>query len=46
MVGANETGANFGGNLFVDSLSDDNGPASSYVKMLKHNLDLIKKGLF
>jgi len=46
MIVANETGANFGGNLFVDSLSDDGGPASSYIKMLEHNLDLIKKGLF
>jgi len=46
MVVANETGADFGGNLFVDSLSDDSGPASSYIKMLEHNLDLIKKGLF
>ena len=46
MVVAKETGANFGGNLFVDSLSDDKGPASSYTKMLEHNLDLIKKGLF
>ena len=46
VVVANETGANFGGNLFVDSLSDDSGPASSYIKMLEHNLDLIKKGLF
>ena len=46
MVVANETGANFGGNLFVDSLSDDIGPANSYIKMLEHNLDLIKKGLF
>jgi len=46
MVVANETGANFGGNLFVDSLSKNSGPASSYIKMLEHNLDLIKKGLF
>ena len=36
MVVANETGANFGGNLFVDSLSDESGPASSYIKMLEH----------
>ncbi len=46
MVVVNETGANFGGNLFVDSLSDDSGPANSYIKMLEHNLELIKKGLF
>ena len=45
MVVVTETGANFGGNLFVDSLSDENGPANSYIKMLKHNLKLIKKGL-
>ncbi|MBO8218797.1 metal ABC transporter substrate-binding protein [Prochlorococcus marinus] len=45
MVVVNETGASFGGDLFVDSLSEDSGPASSYIKMLKHNLNLIKKGL-
>ena len=45
LVVANETGANFGGYLFVDSLSDDNGPANTYLKMLEHNLNLIKKGL-
>lgn len=32
MVVANETGANFGGNLYVDSLSDDSGPASFLYK--------------
>ncbi len=45
MVVVNETGANFGGNLFVDSLSGDSGPASTYIKLLEHNLELIKKGL-
>ncbi len=39
---ARETGAFFGGNLYVDSLSDKNGPASSYLKLLNHNLTLIK----
>ena len=46
MVVVNETGTNFGGNLFVDSLSNDSGPASSYLKMLEHNMNLIKKGLY
>ena len=46
MVVVNETGAKFGGNLFVDSLSNDNGPASSYIRMLEHNLNLIKKGIY
>ena len=46
MVVVNETGAKFGGNLYVDSLSNDNGPASSYLEMLTHNLNLIKKGLY
>jgi len=45
MVVVNETGAKFGGNLFVDSLSNNNGPASSYLKMLRHNLNTIKMGL-
>jgi len=42
---ARETGAVFGGNLFVDSLSDVDGPASSYLDLLTHNLNLLKKGL-
>ena len=45
MVVASETGVNFGGNLFVDSLSQDNGRANTYLKMLQHNLTLIKDGL-
>ena len=39
---ARETGAKFGGNFFVDSLSEKNGPASSYIDLLNHNLNLIK----
>ena len=45
MVVASETGAKFGGDLFVDSLSQDNNSANTYLKMLQHNLTLIKKGL-
>ena len=44
MVVARATGAKFGGDLFVDSLSQDNS-ANTYLKMLQHNLTLIKKGL-
>ena len=40
---ARETGAKFGGNFFVDSLSEKDGPASSYIDLLNHNLNLIKK---
>ena len=39
-----ETGANFGGNFYVDSLSGKDGPASTYLDLLGHNLQLIKKG--
>ena len=46
MVVVNATEAKYGGNLFVDSLSNENGPASSYIKMLEHNLNLIKKGIY
>ncbi len=45
MIVVSETGANYGGNLFVDSLSKDNGSANTYLKMLQKNLTLIKKGL-
>ncbi len=45
MVVASETGAKFGGDLFVDSLSQDNKSANTYLKMLQYNLTLIKKGL-
>ena len=45
MVVASETGANFEGDLFVDSLSEDNESANTYLKMLQHNLTLIQKGL-
>ena len=45
MIVAEETGAKFGGDLFVDSLSESDGVANSYLNMLKHNLILIKKGL-
>ena len=41
---AKETGAVFGGNLYVDSLSDKNGPAETYLDMLSHNLATIKNG--
>ncbi|ABM71875.1 ABC transporter, substrate binding protein, possibly Mn [Prochlorococcus marinus str. MIT 9515] len=45
IIVAEETGANFGGDLFVDSLSEADGLANSYLNMLQHNLVLIKKGL-
>jgi len=40
---ARESGARFGGNLYVDSLSSEDGPANSYLNLLNHNLTLIKK---
>lgn len=39
------TGARLGGILFVDSLSDKNGPASTYLKLLQHTADTIINGL-
>ena len=41
---ARESGAKFGGNFYVDSLSSKNGPAPTYIDLLNHNLRLIKKG--
>jgi manganese transport system substrate-binding protein len=39
------TGARLGGVLFVDSLSDEAGPASSYLELLKHTVNTIISGL-
>jgi zinc/manganese transport system substrate-binding protein len=35
---ADETGAKIGGTLFSDALSDDKGPASTYVDMMQNNI--------
>ncbi len=40
-----ETGAHFGGTLYVDSLSTPDGPVPTYLDMLRHNSDLIVTGL-
>jgi manganese transport system substrate-binding protein len=39
------TGTRLGGTLFVDSLSDENGPAPTYLKLLQHTADTIITGL-
>jgi manganese/iron transport system substrate-binding protein len=41
---AKETGARFGGVLYVDSLTNDDGPAPSYLQLLQTNADTIVKG--
>jgi len=41
---AKETGAAYGGVLYVDSLSDANGPTPTYLKLLEVTVDTIAKG--
>ncbi len=41
---AKETGANYGGVLYVDSLSDQNGPVPTYVELLETTVETIVKG--
>jgi manganese/iron transport system substrate-binding protein len=41
---AKETGARYGGVLYVDSLTDSGGPAPDYLKLLEANADTIMKG--
>lgn len=41
---AKETGARYGGVLYVDSLTDEKGPAPTYLKLLEYNADTIVKG--
>ena len=41
---ARETGAKYGGVLYVDSLSAENGPVPTYMKLLEVTVDTIAKG--
>lgn len=41
---AKETGAKFGGVLYVDSLTESSGPAPSYLKLLEYNAQTIVSG--
>lgn len=42
---AHETGARFGGTLYVDSLSEPGGAVPTYVDLLRHDVDVILTGL-
>lgn len=39
---ASETGLKVGGELYSDALSDENGPAATYLEMMRHNITTIK----
>lgn len=39
---ASETGITIGGELYSDALSDPNGPAPTYIDMMRHNVGTIK----
>ena len=41
---ARETGARYGGVLYVDSLTDETGPAPTFLKLLETNADTVVKG--
>jgi manganese transport system substrate-binding protein len=42
---AKESGAKFGGVFYVDSLSSPDGPASTYLNLLEHNVNTLIAGL-
>jgi zinc/manganese transport system substrate-binding protein len=42
---ARETGVQIGGQLFSDALSPPDGPASTYLDMIRHNTRLIAAAL-
>ena len=42
---ARESGAKIGGRLFSDALSDENGPAPSYIDMMRHNVQQLASAL-
>ena len=42
---ASASGARFGGTFYVDSLSEEDGPAATLLELHQHNVDLLVKGL-
>lgn len=42
---ANETGASIGGTLYSDALSTPDGPASTYLDMMRHNAAMLARAL-
>jgi zinc/manganese transport system substrate-binding protein len=42
---ARETGAKIGGTLYSDALSDAKGPASTYLDMFRHNIQVLTAAL-
>lgn len=42
---AQETGARFGGTFYVDSLSGEDGPTPTYLKLLEYNISTLLSGL-
>ena len=42
---ARETGATIGGTLYSDALSDTDGPASTYLDMMRHNANTLTMSL-
>ncbi|MEM9603447.1 MAG: zinc ABC transporter substrate-binding protein [Pseudomonadota bacterium] len=42
---ANETGAKVGGSLYSDALSGPDGPASTYIDMMRHNAKTLSEAL-
>ena len=42
---AKATGAEFGGNLYVDSLSTESGPVPTFLDLLQYDADVITEGL-
>jgi len=42
---ADATGAEPGGELYVEALSPKGGPADTYLKLFKHNVDLVVAGI-
>ena len=42
---AEETGARFGGTLYVDSLSEPGGPVPTYLDLLRHDAGTVVAGL-
>ena len=42
---ASETGAKLGGTLYSDALTDEKGPAPTYIDLIRHNIRTLSAAL-
>jgi len=42
---ARKTGSHLGGTLYAEALSEPSGPAPTYVRLFRHNIEIVRQGM-